>query len=266
MKLDELALEIINFLQKWGMWKDTIILTSGNMYSQVDEKKSTYSGIPFVNFERNVDPEEYTVGLCRDGNWRSLANAEHIFDMVFEGPLQMLLSYDEYAVCKSDISEAAWEYIFSHTDVLSDYMRDRYDIVNEQELLNRIIENKFENPNFSAWDPLVFDSWEEYQDFCDGEEEELTPIYMRYDTYEDYLKDLESYMTISVEEILPQWEKLLETAKREFLIEHSDADKEIVSFPEIVDYVKNEFAEIFSRYGLRFKIDFSWSLSCYRII
>lgn len=250
MNLEELALEIINFLQKWGMWKDTIILTNGNKYSKIDEKNSTYSNLSFVKFERNVDPEEYTTGLCNDGDWKSLANPEHIFDMVFEGPLRMLLYYDEYEVFKSEISEMAWDYIFRHTDVLSEYMYDKYEIGNEKEFLDWIIENKFENPDFSKWDPLTFDSWDEYQDFCNYDAEELTPNYMRYDTYEEYLKDMESYMTISVEEIMPQWEQFLEKVKREFLVECSHTGKEIVSFTEIVDHVRNEFDEIFSRYGL----------------
>ena len=104
-----------------------------------------------MEFEENVNPEDYTRGITEErdclGNsvWRSFSNPEHILDMVYEGPLYMLLTHDTYETRKSEISEEAWE---------------------------------------------------EYQEFVNGEvyetgEDNLTPTYQRYGTYEEYMADME---------------------------------------------------------------------------
>ena len=89
--LEELALEIIIFLQKWGLWKDTSIFTKGNKYAY--DKNKTYKDIQNVEFTANVNTEDYTKGLTNimdcNGNreWKSYANPEHLFDMVYDGIL-----------------------------------------------------------------------------------------------------------------------------------------------------------------------------------
>ena len=128
-----------------------------------------FEGVDYKRLELEYDFEKkelVTTGPTESGidndevMWKSYSNPEHIFDIVYEGPLYMLLRHDEYEVKKSDISEEAWEYIFKHTDILSDKVMDWYDCMDVTDLLDQIVMDKFDNPEYSEWDPLVFDTWE----------------------------------------------------------------------------------------------------------
>ena len=96
-QLDTLAMEVIRFLQKWGLWEGTSIFTNGNRFTYTGNHQKNYKGICNVDFSKDIDPEEYLTGLIgsddhEEGNKKKcLANPEHIFDMTYEGPLQMLL-------------------------------------------------------------------------------------------------------------------------------------------------------------------------------
>ena len=201
--------------------------------------------------------------------WRSFSNPEHILDMVYEGPLYMLLTHDTYETRKSEISEDAWEYIFEHTDILDDFLYEKYECRDASDLLTKILEDRFDNPDYTAWDPLVFDTWEEYQEFVNGEayetgEENLTPTYQRYGTYEEYLDDMEISESLSVEDVEPIWKQMALGAKREFIRECALDETGIILIPEIVGHIKTEFDKIFDRYGLWYDFGFSWSLTCYK--
>ncbi|MCR5214822.1 MAG: hypothetical protein K6E10_10445 [Eubacterium sp.] len=273
-KMEELVMELIRFLQKWGLWKDTTILVKGNRYAYVDDANKVYVGLPCVEFEENIKPEDYTKGITEerdcDGNpiWKSFSNPEHILDMVYEGPLYMLLSYDTYETKKSEISKEAWKEIFEHTDIFENYLYEKYECIDASDLLENIMEDKFDNPDYSLWDPLVFDTWEEYQKFVNGEayesgEEKLTPAYQRYGTYEEYLSDMETTISLGIEDIRPIWEEMVKDAETEFIRECQE-DADVISIPEIEGYIKSQFIEIFDRFGLWYDFGFSWSLTCYK--
>ena len=121
-------------------------------------------------------------------------------------------------------------------------------------------------------DPLVFDSWEEYQELVHGqsyrdeEEENMIPGYQRYGTYEEYVNDMEYLENMKLEDLKPVWEKMVNDAKNKF---KSGEDGEMLSvegsdFNEISGLIRNEFDRIFERYGLWYDFGFKWSLSCYR--
>lgn len=274
-KTQSLVSDLILFLQKWGLWSDTTILANGNRYSYSAESASIYRGFDQVEFEENVKPEDYTSGITEerdcDGNpvWRSFSNPEHILDMVYEGPLYMLLAHDTYEARKSEISEEAWEYIFDHTDILDDYLYEKYECNDASDLLEQIMENKFDNPDYTAWDPLVFDTWEEYQEFVNGEayrtgEEALIPTYQRYGTYDEYLEDMEISESLSIEDIEPLWDQMVSDAKTEYIRDCTSDEEGIISIPEIAGHIKSEFDKIFDRYGLWYDFGFSWALTCYK--
>ena len=274
-KTRALVSELISFLQKWGLWSDTTVLANGNRYSYSAERTCSYGGLNYVEFEENVKPEDYTSGITEerdhDGNpvWRSFSNPEHILDMVYEGPLYMLLAHDTYETGKSEISEEAWEYIFDHSDRLDEFLYEKYECHDASDLLTKILEDKFDNPDYTVWDPLVFDTWEEYQEFVNGEayendEEILTPAYQRYGTYEEYLADMERSEDLSIEDIEPAWEQMVLDAKKEFIRECALDEAGIISIPEIAGDIKTEFDNIFDRYGLWYDFGFSWSLTCYK--
>ena len=274
-KTQSLVSDLIRFLQKWGLWHDTMVLANGNRYSYSAERTSVYEDLNYTEVEHNVNPEDYMRGITEErdclGNpvWRSFSNPEHILDMVYEGPLYMLLTHDTYETRKSEISEEAWEYIFEHTDILDDFLYEKYECRDASDLLTKILEDKFDNPDHTAWDPLVFDTWEEYQEFVNGEayetgEENLPPTYQRYGTYEEYLDDMEISESLSVEDVEPIWKQMALGAKREFIRECALDETVIILIPEIVGYIKTEFDKIFDRYGLWYDFGFSWSLTCYK--
>ena len=274
-KTQSLVSDLIRFLQKWGLWHDTMVLANGNRYSYSAERTCCYGSLNYVEFEENVNPEDYTRGITEErdclGNpvWRSFSNPEHILDMVYEGPLYILLTHDTYETRKSEISEEAWEYIFDHTDILDDFLYEKYECRDASDLLTKILEDKFDNPDHTAWDPLVFDTWEEYQEFVNGEayetgEENLPPTYQRYGTYEEYLDDMEISESLSVEDVEPIWKQMALGAKREFIRECALDETGIILIPEIVGHIKTEFDKIFDRYGLWYDFGFSWSLTCYK--
>lgn len=274
-KIQALESDLIRFLQKWGLWRDTMILASGNRYAYSTERTCRYGDFYYVEFEEDVEPEDYTSGITEerdyDGNpvWRSFSNPEHILDMIYEGPLYMLLAHVTYETRKSEISEEAWEYILDHSDILDDYLYEKYECHDAWDLLAKILEDKFDNPDYTVWDPLVFDTWEEYQEFVNGEayengEEKLTPAYQRYGTYEEYLSDMEISESLSIEDIEPVWEQMVSEAKAEFIRKCAVDEAGIITIPEIAGYIKSEFDKIFDRYGLWYDFGFSWSLTCYK--
>ncbi len=270
-----LVTDLIIFLQKWGLWRDTTILANGSRYSYSSDKTSRYDVFNYVEYEENVKPEDYTSGITEErdcnGNpvWRSYSNPEHILDMVYEGPLYMLLVHDTYETRKAEISKEAWDYIFHQSDILDDLLYEKYECNDASDLLVQIQEDKFDNPDYTIWDPLVFDTWEEYQDFVNGEayedgDKKLSPAYQRYGTYEEYLADMEIAESLSVEDVEPIWDQMVSDAKAEYIRE-CDLDEEgIISISEIAGNIKSEFDKIFDHYGLWYDFGFSWSLTCYK--
>ncbi len=274
-QMETLAKEVMRFLQKWGLWEGTSIFTDGNRFTYSADHQKGYKGICNVDFSKNINPEDYMTGLIgsadpKEGNTKKcLANPEHIFDMTYEGPLYMLLRHDEYEVRKADIEEKAWEYIFGHTDILNDQLYGKYECLDAVDLYKVIMEDVFENPEYSAWDPLVFDTWEEYQEFVNGEaypdgEERKIPNYLRYETYSGYLKNLEKAEKLRVKDVEPLWNSMVNKAKSEFVADCGPDGNMKINIPEIAGHVYSEFRNIFYRYGLWYEFEFGWSLSCYR--
>ena len=276
-RIDDCVNEIIVFLKKWGMWRDTAIMAGGNRYVHTDDVDKTYNGLSNVEVIYNVDPEEYTKGLVQINNedgktvWKSFSNPEHILDMVYVGPLYMLLRHGEYEVNPRDISDKAWEYIFENTDVLDEYLFDQYGCSSVEEFYFQTVEDKIENDDYTKWDPLVFDTWEDYQVFVNGEsyedfDEVCKPSnYERYGTYAEYIEDLEDMDNLTVADLVPLWDKMVRDAKESLIREAREKKDEIINIWGIVPYVKDDFFAIFEKYGLWYEFGFGWSLTCYRI-
>lgn len=277
-ELNQLALEVISFLKEWGLWRDSMILTAGNKYSYSSHKEDKYEGMTNVSLEEKVDPETYTRGLTNapGGNadliWRSLANPEHIFDMVYEGPLHMLLRYDAYEPDLQALPDSAWKYIFANTDMIADHILAKHDVEDPFDLGMKMWNELFDNPERSYWDPLVFDSWEEYLEMYGSDDGEKAPAYTDTDTYEEYRYLMEGgadlYIKEHQNEISTRWERMEEEAIAYFM---DTSKKDGAQNSEIYEYLQdgvkehviNGFCEIFERYGLWYDLDYSWSLSCY---
>lgn len=243
MRYENMVIEIIKFLQKWGLWEGTLIFSDGNMYAYSDDKADTYNGIPYVKFEKNVDSTKYT-----SENGKDYSNPEHLFDMVFDSSLHTLLADGDYEVNGSDLSDDAWEEIFQHTYLINDYTADNFEVFDAEDVLERLV---FSGDKYDSqiWDTLEFDSWEDYLAENFG--------------LENHLNNTSSngYQILSVDDIMPLWEKLSDIAKNEI---KSEYQSQRLYLPEIRSYVIEQFNKIFEKYGLWYDFGFSWSLSCYK--
>lgn len=267
--LEQLTEDMIRFLQTWGLWEDTVILSMGKEYAYAKEREEEYRGLRQVKVVEDIDPEDVMQGITEEkddqGNlvWKSLANPEHIFDMVFEGPLSVLLRYDLYEPVKADIGEEAWKIIFEKTDgeILSDFLYEKYECTSAEEYLDRLQDEEAE---YSSWDPLVFDTWEEYQEFIGFEEEGLPENVKRFDTYEEYRDHMEAFSQLSVSDVEPIWECMVEEAQKEFIQDCGRKKGEIIAIPELTGFVWKSFRELLESYGLYFDLCFSWSATCFK--
>lgn len=274
--LEELALDMIRFLQKWALWEGGVsIYTNGNRYAYSEDE--SYQGAAHVEVMEGVSPEVCTTGLTRyvdsDGNplckERHFNNSEHIFDMIYNESLVLLLRYHEYEVRGCELSEEAWDYIFERylfeeRDFYIDYLYEQYECCDAEELLYRIQMNLLYPDDYIDWDPLVFDTWEEYQNLVSGADPSLTPHYQRYATYAEYQSILEGAEEMSVVDVMPLWEIMVEEAKERYKKECKRFCRDVFNLPTIADYLFGEFMDLFESYGLWCKLGSRW-LTCYRI-
>jgi len=129
-KSEELALKIVDFLKKWGMFSDVQIMTSDRRYYDED-------GVLVVKDE---------------------PHSERILDMNFEGPLYGLLVNHEYEVAVKDVSHEARAIVIPHlsdfedeeTDLLSNFM----DFLRANDLNGKERESLTENDWNSVYDVL----------------------------------------------------------------------------------------------------------------
>lgn len=192
--LENLALDVIRFLQKWGLWRDVCIYTGGKAYRYDEDSSSSYKTIPNVKYEEGVDPEDYMKGFtpsdCEDYcSWESLAN-----------------------------------------------------------------------PELNYWDPMNFDTWEEYVELEYSDYEGDNAISLHFDTYEEYCaaRDLgmDGYISAHWTEVQTVWDKMVEEAKTNI----TQNDGHI----PINGHIYEEFSRLFDNYGLWFDFCFKWSLTCYK--
>ena len=218
-------------------------------------------------YEENIDPEDYMKGPIETGSGKisrsSCANPEHIFDMTYEGPLLMLLAYDEYVPDRKKLSEECRKYILEYTDLIEEYIYDNYEVLSPEGLAQQLWEDIFDDPELCYWDPLEFDTWEEYLELCCGDEGENNKVYLQFDTYEEYREardgGIDRFVSEHAKEIQIAWERMTEEARTAIKKEEGELPY------EIRDHVYEEFARIFERYGLYFDYCFRWSLTSYRI-
>ncbi len=66
--METLAMEVIRFLQKWGLWEGTSIFTNGDRFEYTGDPQKDYKGICnvdyskewyFGHFHDDVDLEEF---------------------------------------------------------------------------------------------------------------------------------------------------------------------------------------------------------------
>lgn len=272
-EIEALVMEVILFLKKWGLWKDVSILANGNMYSYSECRSDYFMGQEQIIFKENVDPSEYTTGPVEYEHGdekviehKDFSNPEHIFEMIYEGPLQLLFSQEEYEVDAKDIGIGGWDYIWDNTAISDEILIEEYGATTLEECLENMKCMSFaeysqrdrEECMYSGWDPLVFDTWEEYISMGGEEGTGLRPLYELYDTYADYVSEMENFEELSLASLAPAWEQMVNDA---FEI-MANSDRKIY-LPELAVHIWNEFDEIINKYGLSYDFAFPWCLTCY---
>lgn len=253
--LERVALDIIVFLEKWGLWRGVQILTNGKCYS-FDENGE-------LMIHEEIHPEGYTKGLGQFGcegrfEWKDYSNPERLLDMTFEGPLSLLLRHGEYEVSLEDMSQEARDIIFA--DHKPDDVEEEID-----ELMNR---------EYQWIDPDEFDSyveWEQLTDYCEGEfdiyEEDIIRPGFKSDKKES--DNLEFSSREEYEDFLAKLYTARESKVRDYLTEDADDDcyysDTFYDDGHIADSITNEFREILEKYGLWYDLGFSWTLTTYRL-
>lgn len=241
-----LAMDIVEFLRKWGMWQDVQIFTGGKYYTDSD-------GELVVRDERH--PEKYLEGISHydcNGNtaWKDISNPERFLDMTFEGALSLLLRHHEYEVKIGDVSDEVKRIIVPETDKGFDEFTN---------LVDEYLEGKY------SWDPAKFDSFEEwlelnqycdmdlfdYKNYSDGREIEFSSR----EEYEDFL------MRQAVEREYVAYEYF----EDEICDEADWGSETFYDNNRIASMIIEEFNNLLEKYGLWYDLCFSWSLTAYRI-
>ena len=241
-----LAMDIVAFLQKWGMWQDVQIFTGGKCYT--DEK-----GELVIRNEKH--PEKILEGISHyDCNghavWKDLSNSERLLDMTFEGPLSLLLRHHEYEVKIGDVSDEMKHIIVPETNECLEEVAG---------LVEEYLEGKY------SWDPAEFDSFEEwlelkqycdmdlfdYKNYSDGREIDFSSR----EEYEDFLM----HRAVERENVIYEYFE-------DDICNESEWDSKVFyDKGRIASMIIQEFSDLLEKYGLWYDLCFSWSLTTYRI-
>ena len=270
-----LAMDIVTFLRKWGMWQDVQIFTGGKCYTD------NHGELVVRNEEH---PEEYLAGISHydcEGNcvWEDFSNPERFLDMTFEGAFSLLLRHHEYEVKIKDVADEVRHIILPETFEFDSYEEwlelieycdmdlfinkknaldgKEIEFLSREELMEDYLKGKY------SWDPAEFDSYEEWLElnqYCDmdlfinkknaldGKEVEFSSR----EEYEDFLMCHAVERELEISEYLDEWDT--EWVPEVFY----DRGR-------IASMIIEEFNDLLERYGLWYDLCFSWSLTTYRI-
>ena len=260
-RVEELVVEMIRFLQKWGLWEHTRIFASGNSYDSDDDwNGEEYKGIPLVSFKKGVNPADYVKTPSTED-----ATFEHIFDMTFEGPLYDIFCDGTLRTCYGKVDNDSWDYIFRHSDFLLNFIDSGICGSGEELLSNMLTECEGESA-YSMWDPLKYedfseyissDEYEKYNEPMWSDETDLIPAYTLFDTYEEYKIFLSGdHKMLKTNPVL--WKMAVNMAKHLFYQDLEDDEFSVSG--EVADHIREEFISIFNKYGLDYELIYNWML------
>ncbi len=118
---------------------------------------------------------------------------------------------------------------------------------------------------YSLWDPLKYENYTEFEDIeqCWGEySEDSVPVYTLFDSYEDYQAFLDGDIA-AIRSIPPLWKMAKEYAKKILMGKMSTEENVILRDGELSFLLKG-FDDIFKKYGLWYTFHESWQLAGYR--
>ncbi len=226
----EMVVEMIEYLDKWGLWYEMMILACGNSYGPGD---------PLYDVEPDVNPDDY-IGLVEVDEPRS----KHLFDMVFEGPLFEWFSHG-YMIFRSEhleiMHDDAWRYITHHSTVVEDFISRRGSGEFMQDMLSA---QSISDIDYSMWDPMEYESLEQYQKEYEDNGEGIL-VYTLFDSYDDYHDFL-----YGKAENIRQSPELFELASKYIKKELSSYTDGLKLEGDAARYIREGFDAIFEKYGL----------------
>ena len=142
--MEDLIYDFVCFCQRWGMWKDTVIIAEGKKYS------SCYLGEPVLEFRglANVLIEDATENDTYDEG----QSEGYVINIRTDGPLAPLLMWGVYEIDFDDASfELREEFIKARPELIDDW----------EDYLQEVEEFPKE---MLGIDPIEFDSYSEYEE------------------------------------------------------------------------------------------------------
>lgn len=234
---ETLAMEVISFCKKWGMWHNVQIFTGGKCYFASKDTENNDVKIIKENDIVKYMPDAYGEAYFKD------KNPENIFHMTFDRPLCDFFSDDYIAVVqKNELSPEAIKIIKESDDYFEGMRMEIHEEIGEY------------CKEFFDYDPMEFDSYEEYLEAADNVPEIVDKTFFRemeFASKEDYQYFLDTEMCSLEQRLYDAY------FQREF-IEYTDT-YEIGG--TVYGRIYDEFKEIFRRYGLRMSPGYFQSLT-----
>ena len=247
--MEDMVATMIRFLMKWGLWQNTKILACGNSYTTSDRSSDLFMGIPYVEIQQHVALEEFVDTDMLDDEDNLSA---YPFGMTFESGLTELFQDHFMEVESETLKDDAWEYIFLNSSFIDEYS-ENYDGT-FKDFLREVLNTEDRAHTYSMWDPLEYESYEEYQGMNEDDGDGI-PVYTLFDTYEDYQNGRTDSVKNSPE--------LYEMVKR-YIIRFAEENDEITIRGEVAGHILKEFKAIFEKYGLEFEPVYDWMVVGHR--
>lgn len=247
-EIEEMVVEMIRFLKKWGLWQNTMILACGNSYTDSGNEGDEFLGLTHVVKQENVDPDEY-IDLME---YPDEELSQHIFDMTFENGLSDIFRDGTLTLNSEDIENEAWDHILKDISFAKKYIEENFSDV--REFLQDVLEVQKTGRKYTMWDPLEYESFEEYKQMNDDDGEGI-PVYTLFDNYEEYRGFLQG--NISSLEGSPE----LLSMVSDYLKNDLKQSGKDIEFEKAPAGLMKEFNEIFSKHGLYYEPVYNWMIT-----
>ena len=245
-EIENLVVEVIRYLQDWGLWNLTKVLACGNSYTSDDdwEGQDKFRGLFNVLVENGVNAQDYLTYYDEIGDID-----DHVFGMTFNSYLEDMFNDGIYRASYGMIDDKIRNFIWDNSDALLKYF-DSGECGYGEELLTAILSEQGDDPKYSMWDPLKYESYEEYEkdnDCIGSGDQDLTPAYTLFDNYEEYKKFLNGDLTMLRDNPV-LWDLCKRLAKYQI-----DDDYMIeIEGGRVVAQFKSGLSDIFRKYDLSF--------------
>ena len=245
--IENLVVEVIHYLQDWGLWNLTMVLACGNSYTSDDNRagQDEFRGLLYVLVEKGVNPKDYFeyYDAIEDMD-------DHIFGMTYNSYLEELFNEGIYRAEYGMIAEDIRDFIWDNSNALLKYL-DSNEFGYGEELLSAILSAQGDEPKYSMWDPLKYENYEEYEkdnDCIGSGDKDLIPAYTLFDNYEEYKRFLNDGELTMLRDDPVLWD----LSKRFAECEIDDDHIIEIEGGKVVSHFKKGLSDIFRKYDLRF--------------